>query len=203
MEPRKKSKVQQVHRIPWNARTLASTYLSCASLLEMMEFMVLWCRQKWLALLYQVNKLTTITSLEKYSFFFTVLLSALMHMLDAFISTWWNYIEYDLLIYRTTNMPISWTSWLCGWRWPFDLPCWVYWRVRYIHYQVPRLSLMSFAKFFLSHSSLRGSCIHEWFRLHGNGCKEKLTADGQFIVFLGHAITHKSNICCFLPSLQN
>ena len=46
MELRKKLKVQQVHRIPSNVMTLASTYLSCASLLEMMEFMVLWCRQK-------------------------------------------------------------------------------------------------------------------------------------------------------------
>ena len=43
---------------------------------------------------------------------------------------------------------------------------------------------------------MRGSCIQEWFRLHGDGRKEKLTADGQFIVLLGHAITQDSNIFC-------
>jgi hypothetical protein len=42
---------------------------------------------------------------------------------------------------------------------------------------------MLLAKLFPSCSSLRGSCIHEWFRLHGDGRKEKLTAGGQFIVF--------------------
>jgi hypothetical protein len=50
---------------------------------------------------------------------------------------------------------------------------------------------------------LRGSCIQEWFRLHGDGRKEKLTADGQFIVFLGHMLSHTTPIFSVLFYLQN
>jgi hypothetical protein len=57
---------------------------------------------------------------------------------------------------------------------------------------------MLLAKLFPSCFSLRGSCIHEWFRLHGDGRKEKLTAGGQFIVFFWtYAIAHNSDILSF------
>ena len=135
MELRKKLKVQQVHRIPWNVMTLASTYLCYASLLEMMEFMVLCCRQKWLVLLYQVDKLTTTAYLENIHFsLLCCLCTRALAWVTKIYTEWTNSSHLCVmyvLIYRATNMPIPWTSWLYGWRWSFDLPCWVYWRVRY------------------------------------------------------------------------
>lgn len=186
MELRKKLKVQQVHRIPWNAMTLASTYLSCASLLEMMEFRVLWCRQKWLVLLYQVDKLTTVTSLENIHF------SLLCCFVCAHLHVWGHLFQLvdeitkrtDIfVIYLFTGPPTCRSlelagSMVEGGRLTFHAEYTGGWD---IHYWCSRLSLMLLAKLFPSHSSLRGSCIHEWFRLHDDGRKEKLTAGGQFV----------------------
>lgn len=59
MDHKKKLKGLQVHHTPWTVMILAFTYLSCVSLLEVMEFMVLWCQQKSLVLSYLVDKLIT------------------------------------------------------------------------------------------------------------------------------------------------
>ena len=81
-------------------------------------------------------------------------------------------------------MSSTWASWLYAWRWSIDLSCWVYRRVRCTA-NVLGYTYLSYSRWlnlfasFSSHFSVKGNCILEWFRLHDDGSKGKLIADGK------------------------